>query len=89
MKEDFGFRISDFGSCLRQLKCFLIFVAVVALARGEDTGRFRLQYFYDQAHSTFVIADLKFPSPQRGIAVGYISEGNHVKPMSALTSEAC
>jgi len=61
--------------------------ALVFLAQAEDTARFRLQYFYDQAHSTFVIADLKFPSPRRGIAVGAISEGNHVKPMSALTSD--
>jgi hypothetical protein len=46
-----------------------------------------LQYFYDEPRATFVIADLKFPSPKRGIAVGAIAEGGHVKPMSALTSD--
>jgi hypothetical protein len=60
---------------------------LVFVAHAEESSRWRLQYFYDQAHSTFVIADLKFPSPKRGIAVGAISEANHIKPMSALTSD--
>src|SRR5262249_9686573 len=38
-------------------------------------------------HSTFAIADLKFPSARRGIAVGAIVDGRSVKPMSALTSD--
>ncbi len=72
---------------IRHLKSLFLFLAACFLARAEDTAHWRLQYFYDQAHSTFVIADLKFPSPQRGIAVGAIAEGKTVKPMSALTND--
>jgi hypothetical protein len=69
------------------VRCWMLVLAAGLAARAENTARFRLQYFYDQAHSTFVIADLKFPSPRRGIAVGAIYEGNHAKPMSALTTD--
>jgi len=34
--------------------------------------RLELQYFYDEDKTTFEIVDLKFPSAQRGIAVGAI-----------------
>jgi photosystem II stability/assembly factor-like uncharacterized protein len=54
---------------------------------AQDTGRWRLQYFYDEERSTFLISDLKFPSPERGIAVGAITGENGVKPMSAVTSD--
>jgi hypothetical protein len=64
---------------------FALLLTLASLAQSEETARWRLQYFYDKARATFVIADLKFPSPQRGIAVGAIAEGNHVRPMSALT----
>ncbi|HTM51993.1 MAG TPA: hypothetical protein VL285_25035 [Bryobacteraceae bacterium] len=57
------------------------------LARAGDGLRWRLQYFHDKERSTFVISDLKFPSPRRGIAVGAILEGSSVKPMSAITSD--
>src|SRR3979411_2144015 len=66
---------------------FFFLLGPFFLVQGEDTARWRLQYFYDESRATFVIADLKFPSPKRGIAVGAITESGHVKPMSALTSD--
>jgi hypothetical protein len=57
------------------------------LARAEENGRWRLQYFYDKEHANFAISDLKFPSAKRGVAVGAILDGHSVKPMSALTSD--
>src|SRR6266853_525282 len=58
---------------------------LACLAAAEETGRWRMQYFYDKEHATFIINDLKFPSPKRGIAVGAIVEGSSVKAMSAVT----
>lgn len=49
--------------------------------------KWQVQYFYDQAKSTFAIADLQFPSATRGIAVGVIREGRHEQPMSVVTSD--
>ena len=45
------------------------FFLTVSLAFGQ---RWTVQYFYDKAGETFLIADLAFPSAQRGIAVGSI-----------------
>jgi Photosynthesis system II assembly factor YCF48 len=64
-----------------------LLLGLVSLAQGEETAGWRLQYFYDEAHSTFLISDLKFPSAKRGIAVGAIAEGKSLKPMSALTTD--
>ena len=64
----------------------LVFILLFS-AQAADPPRWRLQYFYDVERATFVIADLKFPSPKRGIAVGAITEGSRVKPMSAVTND--
>ena len=65
----------------------VLLLAVACLARGEETARWRMQYFYDEDGAAFEIADLKFPSPQRGIAVGAIVGDGVFKPMSAITSD--
>lgn len=49
--------------------------------------KWQVQYFYDQAKSTFAIADLQFPSATRGVAVGILAEGKHESPMSVVTSD--
>ena len=69
-----------------RLKAVLL-LGLISLAHGEETARWRLQYFYDQDRSSFTIADLKFPSPQRGIAVGAVIDRGDVKPMSAITTD--
>src|SRR5260370_34437453 len=74
-------------SDIRHLKSLFLPLALVFLVQGEETAHWRLQYFYDEPRATFVIADLKFPSPKRGIAVGAIAPRGHVKPISALTSD--
>ncbi|HWQ52390.1 MAG TPA: YCF48-related protein [Bryobacteraceae bacterium] len=45
--------------------------ALVAAARAE---RWHVQYLYDEAKSDLTINDLAFPTPQRGVAVGYIDD---------------
>src|SRR5438034_10314139 len=64
-----------------------LLLGLSCLASAQEPGRWRMQYFYDKEHATFVISDLKFPSVKRGIAVGAIFEGRSVKPMSALRSD--
>jgi len=46
-----------------------------------------LQYFFDHDSASLRIVDLAFPSPKRGVAVGYITEKNDVKPTAVITSD--
>ena len=64
-----------------------LFFALVSFAQEGGGERWKLQYFYDVDKSTFEIADLRFPSATRGIAVGALVAENSVKPMSAVTSD--
>jgi hypothetical protein len=48
--------------------------------------RWTIQYFYDEPRSELTIADLAFPTPQRGVAVGWTKErGHNPKPVSLAT----
>ena len=57
--------------------------------------RWQLQYQYDEIKSSLVLADIQFPSPARGVAVGVILEGGsdplrsqrRVKPVALVTSD--
>jgi hypothetical protein len=64
-----------------------LLLGVASLAQGETAGRWKLQYFYDEAHESFEISDLKFPSPTHGMATGWISGPHGVKPMSVVTTD--
>jgi hypothetical protein len=72
------------------IKAFTTFlVAGVALAaQTPSAAKWRLQYFYDKEDSSLVINDLRFPSPARGVAVGYLDEKNKSKPVSVITTDA-
>ena len=48
-----------------------------------------MQYFYDEARTQLTIADLAFPTPQRGIAAGWTQDADHKpKPVTLVTSDA-
>jgi photosystem II stability/assembly factor-like uncharacterized protein len=49
--------------------------------------KWQIQYFYDQAKSTFVVSDMQFSSDARGVAVGVIKRGNHEEPTSVVTAD--
>ncbi len=69
------------------MRRFLICLLLGPLAFGE---RWQLQYFYDEGHDKLEIADLAFPTAQRGIAVGWIGDVNsdkRVKPTALLTND--
>jgi hypothetical protein len=51
----------------------LFLTAIPSAIAAQDGRRWNLQYFYDQDEEAFIINDLAFSSPQRGIAVGVIT----------------
>jgi hypothetical protein len=69
----------------------LLLICLLPLARGEDTARWRVQFSHAETsqdeRSEFRIADLKFPSVRRGVAVGAIVSGSSTTPMSAVTAD--
>jgi len=63
----------------------LLAAAPVALAAAGP--RWEIEYLYDEDKSSLVLVDLKFPSAQRGVAAGYIQQGNHQDPISLVTTD--
>lgn len=62
-------------------------LAAVCGAMPLCAQRWQMQYFYDEEKSTLAIVDLQFPSPKRGLAVGFIEEARHREPTSLVTSD--
>ena len=69
----------------------LAFAGFAFAAETNPAGKWELQYFYDENESTLTLTDLKFPSPQRGIASGYITRrvsnallGDHEKAIPVV-----
>ncbi|HEY7335298.1 MAG TPA: hypothetical protein VH639_10465 [Bryobacteraceae bacterium] len=66
------------------MRLFLLFLFLLPLY----AQRWAIQYFYDEPRAELTIADLAFPTAQRGIAVGWIQErGGKAKPVSLVTSD--
>ena len=64
------------------------FSLLLFLVPALHAQRWTMQYFYDEARTQLTIADLAFPSPQRGIAAGWTQEGDHKpKPVTLVTSD--
>ena len=62
----------------------LLLALTASLAGAEE---WKLQYFYDEKNSSLHINDLCFPTPQRGVAGGFISEGQRTRPALVVTSD--
>lgn len=69
------------------VRAFSPWLVLAAGAAPLCAQKWQIQYFYDKAKSTFTIADLQFPSAQRGIAVGMIQDGKRDDPTSVVTSD--
>jgi hypothetical protein len=72
------------------LKGIRLLVLLAGLAPALSAERWTVQYFYDERSSKLEIVDLAFPTPQRGIAVGWIGDPNSdkkVKPSELLTND--
>ncbi len=66
----------------------IIVLAVTAAFAGvAHAERWKLQYFYDEDRSSLTINDLQFPSPRRGVAVGYLTVKDRPKPTALVTSD--
>jgi hypothetical protein len=70
---------------MSQLRILLALTALAALS-ASPAERWRMQYFHDADDSQLVIADLQFPTPQRGMAVGYLLEHGKRKPAGLVTT---
>lgn len=66
------------------LRLLAVFTLALAAARAE---RWQMQYYYDEDRSSLTINDLAFPTPQRGVAVGFISEKERTKGAAVVTSD--
>jgi photosystem II stability/assembly factor-like uncharacterized protein len=61
---------------------------LLSAATVPGSPQWKIQYFFDSDEGTFVINDLRFFSPQRGVAVGYLDKGNgKSSPMSVITGD--
>ena len=69
----------------RNLPACALLACLLALPAGAE--RWRVQYLYDEAKSNLVLNDLKFASPQRGVAVGFIEEGRKTRPTALVTAD--
>jgi len=59
----------------------------VLLSAAAPGPRWEMQYLYDEDKSSLAIVDLQFPSATRGVAAGYIQQGNRQEPVSLVTSD--
>ena len=72
-------------SLIRWASALAASAALVAPLAGQ---RWESQYVYDQDKSGLVFTDMAFPSAQRGVAVGYITDGKREEPVSLVTSDS-
>src|SRR5215471_2022178 len=64
------------------------FALALLLLPALKAERWTIQYFYDEPRTQLTIADLVFPSAQRGIAVGWTQETDKKpKPVTLVTSD--
>lgn len=71
---------------MQNIGCLLALSALLA-SSAQAAEHWRLQYFHDSETSSLNITDLQFPSPQRGMAIGYIFEGRRSRPSALVTSD--
>ena len=50
-------------------------------------GKWQISYFYDKDKSSLVLNDLQFLSPSRGVAGGYLDEGDKSKAVTVVTDD--
>ena len=64
----------------------LVLLALLLPLAGAE--RWEVRYFYDQDDSSLSLNDLQFASPQRALAVGYLTEKGRNRPAALITSDA-
>ncbi len=68
----------------------LLGIFAISAALGQPSAahpKWKMQFFYDKLDSTLSITDLKFPSSQRGIAIGIIEDKKKAKPTAIVTAD--
>lgn len=65
-----------------------VFLALLlALTAAAAEPRWEIRFFHDEDQSEYYINDLKFPSPLRGIACGYLLEKGRIEPRVLVTGD--
>jgi photosynthesis system II assembly factor YCF48-like protein len=73
---------------LRVTACLIVLLAGTLWCRPvQAAGRWEVQFNHDVMDSQFVILDIAFPSPARGVAVGYEVVKTKTRPKSVVTSD--
>jgi photosystem II stability/assembly factor-like uncharacterized protein len=65
----------------------VVAVLLAACLSIMGSERWQVAHFYDEDRSSLTINDLQFASPRRGVAVGFITEGERTRPMSLVTAD--
>ncbi|HUK15901.1 MAG TPA: hypothetical protein VLW65_05780 [Bryobacteraceae bacterium] len=66
--------------------CALL-AALPAMLAAAAAPHWEAQYLYDEDKSSLEIVDLQFASAKRGVAAGYIQQGNRQEPVSLVTAD--
>ena len=70
-----------------QIAALLTALALPTTLPAQSQG-WKMQYSYDQGKSELVLQDIQFPSPNNGVAIGSIEQGNKSrKPVAVTTSD--
>ncbi len=64
-----------------------LLLAIGVTLPAQAAERWRLQYFFDQDDSSLELADLAFPSKERGIAVGVLTRKGDPKPVCLISAD--
>jgi hypothetical protein len=60
---------------------------LLAAGAARAAEKWQLQYQYDEDNSSLIITDLQFPTPQNGMAVGYVTENRKTRPSALVTAD--
>lgn len=65
-----------------------VFLALILAATAAAADpHWEIRFFHDESQSEFHINDLRFPSPLRGVACGFLLEKGKIKPRVLVTSD--
>lgn len=74
---------------MKVLVAFLVLASLGIASAVTSSVRWEIQYFYDENKSSLTLTDLVFPSAQRGLASGWITDKNgKLKPVVLVTSDS-
>jgi photosystem II stability/assembly factor-like uncharacterized protein len=65
----------------------LVAIAILTLLSATAADKWNIAYQYDRDESSLFLRAIEFPSDQRGIAIGVLSEKGRARPVALVTSD--